>query len=219
MQRALRGPQRHGRVPSTRRGPRRGRTRLAVATLNGSCWKTAWTAIQMSRWDIVCVQEHRLHPTELADAATDAARHGWRVHGSPCTTGKAGGASAGVAIVVRASLTAGPTLLPLPPLHTPARLAAVAVRLKGAFMVVYAAYFLDGDPLGAYNKRLLAELLEHIDSHKELSIIRGDFNITPDTMTDLLASAGSAITAAATDAPTCRVGRGTTLDYFIADAP
>ena len=85
-------------------------------------------------------------------------------------------------------------------------------------MVVYAAYFLDGDPLGAYNKRLLAELLEHIDSHKELSIIGGDFNTTPDTMTDLLASAGSAMTVAATDAPTCRVGRGTTIDYFITDA-
>ena len=75
---------------------------LQIATFNGSSWATTQPWLEQVQAKIVCIQEHRLTKSKLADASQWAIARGWKSCWTAAIPSELGGpASGGVAILVK----------------------------------------------------------------------------------------------------------------------
>ena len=75
---------------------------FGVETFNRSCNATARDRATRTQASVFCIQEHRVPPgTDHAEASANWLRDGWKFASSPAVSGQGGGASAGVAVLVR----------------------------------------------------------------------------------------------------------------------
>ena len=115
--------------------------RQGGATLNGSSWGTILGGVSECSTTIVLAQEHKLCTAEQTlQAESHLARRGWKATWSLATEGENGGASAGVAILVREYMDVGWHGEMQTEVY-PARVVAQTIRMRGSgCMVVYAVY-------------------------------------------------------------------------------
>ncbi len=195
---------------------------LVIETVNSTGWAALKQRLDSTKAHAVLAQETWVAQASVAAASRWAKAHGWRSVWSPAARTKRGGVSGGVAIFARDYLG----------LHYPSgisheikRARAVTATLEAPgsrpFRLV-SCYLQHGKGAADTNAELLADIGASVRNHSEdnggVSIIGGDFNMSPDQLLGTEYDRAVEATVFHTD-----VARGTfrtsrvksTLDYFL----
>ena len=193
-------------------------------SINGSCWNTCKRRLVKLGPEVLMVvaQEVRLFDEGINEAHCWLAANGWQGLFLPAEHGEGGGASAGVAILVRSCV--GLAAPPGGQEVVPHRILAGLVQVPGdVAFIMYAGYFQDGIGCTGENLRMLGKFGEHAEAMTNLHgwewCIGADFNFTPGELDDsgVIGLLGGHIIASPVDWPTCVMrGSSRVLDYWAA---
>ena len=163
-----------------------------VAALSASSWLSAYNAAMRrgtrlaARAAVLRLQETRLAAPQVGPAMQAAVTVGWGAYVAPCTQGKGGKPSDGVAVCTKRHLAAGllADAARAEKAILPARAAATCVRLHGLGtpLLIVSAYFEPSIGLAGSNDWLLAQIVLFCERAQLPFIIGGDFSCSPAAM-------------------------------------
>ncbi len=193
---------------------------LRAETVNATAWGPLKKRLRKTNAHIVLAQETRITKAAMATASSWSLRNGWKMIAAPANKGKKGGASGGVAVLVRSYLGAQ---FPAKGSHIleAGRAVAAVVDIDGCRPILaISAYLRDGVGLNEANRQTMGKIGACIASHgdKWQFIIGGDFNVEPRVMeaSGFAREVGASITAPPGRRGTCRTSSAARVyDYFI----
>jgi ribonuclease HI len=167
-------------------------------------------------------QEHHARAPAFADFQQRSLKSGWKTVGSPAGIGDGGGDSAGVCIAANAQFQLGAACglaHDLSPRGSEGRLSAAWAGgiLRGGIMLL-SVYLWHSEGMTARNVELLEAAGAAIAQYGGPWVLAGDFNMTPEQLSehDWLRSVGGIVKAP--DDTTCKSAfGGRTIDYFVVD--
>ena len=158
---------------------------LRVETCNANCWSSAKTLIERTSAHVLCIQEHRLvHDIGIENARRWCTSMGWHAVFEAAQRTTKGGASAGVAILVREWI--GLLGAPQPDHNVLARHRAIVglINLPGSpyVITVVSIYLHDSEGLTSRNRKILTSVGSEIRILAHPYVIAGDFNTAPEVL-------------------------------------
>ncbi len=202
------------------RCPADGEFQLKVESANTTGWAALKRRLRATEAHALLAQETWVTQSMMPAASAWARRRGWKSVWAPAAKGPGGGPSAGVAIFVRDCMG-----LKFPPVadHVwwPARAVSAVMEAPGFRPVLLTSlYLISGGGTGRANLEILAEVGDRMKRQGEgwLSIMGGDFNVTPRDITDVGfdRQTGSSVMYPMTERGTYRTsGTSSMIDFFL----
>ena len=198
--------------------------RWTVVTVNATAWSSLFkelvdSANKFRGIDAILLQEHKLEERQFRGAMQAAARQGWKLDLTPCSTGPGGGPSGGVGVLVRRHIGLRRLTVDGDVVHIPhdERMGLWITSGGGQGGCVLAPLYLrTGEEDGEHNMRLLFLLGGALRAAGKPFIVGGDWQMPPTTLaaTGWVNSIGGNIRGA--DRPTCiQAASAREIDFFV----
>ena len=192
-----------------------GEGEMYCTTVNVNSWGSFSKVHHLlSKWDIVAVQETKLHTDGKVNAAVSELRRqgmAGACFSKACTT-QAGGISAGVGICWKGYVNVVATCE-----VQQGRASGILVRSRVAGLVAfYSVYGFVADAGGfARASILLNRVCEHAKTWGAPFVLAGDFNAKQQRITEWAHEVGIEVRISAPCRNTCAASEGAVIDYFI----
>jgi len=198
-----------------RSGERAARGRLRIVTLNANSWATLRSQLVLlaESADVVLAQETKISGGKVRQEQAWLKRNGWSGVFADAIAGPQGGASSGVAVLVRrhvqvtdvdATVFAG---------------RAVRGTIRGkdiGELDLYSAYAKDSLGMAGCNEDLYGAIADQIASRARPAIVGGDHNMPPEDLMPYWRTRELDIVLAAPRRATCRSSQSeAVLDYYL----
>ena len=167
--------------------------------------------------DIIFVQELKVSSQFSLSASSHLRSRGWRFVCAPCKFGLNKSRKAGVGLLFRSFLDAGPGVASVPTIVFPHHVCCSPIRLKGhGIVMMYSVYFESGPKVGGINFEIAKCIVAHLCRHRTPFILGGDWNNDVCAVVGLFSSLGVSVVPCAPSVATCYSARSeSTIDFFL----